>query len=338
MAGSQKFGSSGDFITAPEISPLFGLCLASQCRQVLQLTGGHILELGAGSGKLAAAVIEGLSDQQAVLYYILEPSAELQQRQQESLSSTLSPEQFARVQWISELPNDFIGVCIANEVMDALPVELFTVHEGQAIQVCVQQGASGYEYVQRPAPSELAELIDGIENDVGVPFAAGYRSEVCKLLNPWVSALAHSLKHGALLLSDYGYPRREYYLPERLNGTLSCFYQHRTHDNPFFCPGLQDITAHVDFTRVVEAGAESGLDLLGYTSQASFLLDTGLLSISEPLFDACANEQERISLARQIKTLTLPGEMGERFQFMALGKNLNTSLQGFATQDLSHRL
>ena len=338
MAGSQKFGSGGDFITAPEISPLFGMCIASQCRQILQTTGGHILELGAGSGKLAAAIVEALSDLDTTLYYILEPSAELQQRQQESLSHALSPDLFSRIRWISELPSNFIGVCVANEVMDALPVELFKVHDGQTIQVCVQTGGAGYEYTQRPANSELIELITGIENDLGTPFDPDYRSEVCSLLNPWISGLAHSLKHGALLLSDYGYPRREYYMPERRNGTLSCFYQHRTHDNPFFYPGLQDITAHVDFTRVVEAGADAGLDLLGYTSQASFLLDTGLLSFSEPIFEACTDDKDRIALARQIKTLTLPGEMGERFQFMALGKDLKLSLQGFATQDLSHRL
>jgi len=338
MAGSQKFGSGGDFITAPEISPLFGMCVANQCRQVLQLTGGHVLELGAGSGKLAAAVVEALSDMESASYYILEPSAELQQRQQESLTLALTPDLFSRIHWISELPTDFIGVCIANEVMDALPVELFTVHAGQRMQVCVQKGDASFEYTEQPAPDALIQLIDGIEADIGIPFEAGFRSEVCGLLNPWISGLAHSLKHGALLLSDYGYPRREYYMPERLAGTLSCFYQHRTHDNPFFYPGLQDITAHVDFTRVVEAGADAGLGLLGYTSQASFLLDTGLLSLSEPIFDACENEKERITLARQIKTLTLPGEMGERFQFMALGKNLETSLQGFSSQDLSHRL
>ena len=338
MAGSQKFGSGGDFITAPEISPLFGMCVASQCRQILQITSGHILELGAGSGKLAGSIVKALSDLETVLYYILEPSAELQQRQQESLKVALSPDLFSRVVWVSELPSNFIGVCVANEVMDALPVELFKAHDGQAMQVCVQSTDSSYEYSQRAAPAELRELVAGIENDLGAPFEPGYRSEVCSLLNPWVSGLAHSLKHGALLLSDYGYPRREYYMPERRNGTLSCFYQHRTHDNPFFYPGLQDITAHVDFTRVVEAGADAGLDLLGYTSQASFLLDTGLLSFSEPLFDACTDERDRITLARQIKTLTLPGEMGERFQFMALGKGLTQSLQGFATQDLSHRL
>lgn len=338
MAGAQKFGAGGDFITAPEVSNLFGLCLAEQCREVLELVGGSVLELGAGSGKLAVSVLTGLQAAPPEHYYILEPSAELQQRQLQLLREKLPADLFSRVKMLDTLPENFVGICIANEVMDALPVELFTRQQGELKQLCVQHNEADFSFDYCDADDALTELVSNIEEELQAGFADGYQSEVCTVLTPWIQSLAKAMKKGVILLSDYGYPRREYYLPEREQGTLACYYQHRFHDNVFFYPGLQDLTAHVDFTRVVEAGSEAGLALLGYTSQASFLLSSGMTTIAAAQLEACTSELEQLSLARDIKTLTLPGEMGERFQFMALGKNLASSLRGFASQDLSHRL
>lgn len=338
MAGAQKFGASGDFITAPEVSSLFGLCVAAQCAEVLDLIGGSVLELGAGSGKLALSILTGLQSSPPEHYYILEPSAELQLRQSEFLREALTAELFSRVSWLETLPEQFVGVCVANEVMDALPVELFTKHDGDVHQVCVERGDEGFKFVSRPANESLNLLVIDIEDELQSSFVDGYRSEVCSVLSPWITSLAMAMKKGVVLLSDYGYPRREYYLPERAQGSLACYYQHRFHDDVFFYPGLQDLTAHVDFTRVIEAGSAAGMALLGYTSQAGFLLNNGLTSIAAAQLEACTTTRAQLSLTRDIKTLTLPGEMGERFQFMALGKNLASSLQGFASQDLSHRL
>ena len=339
MAGVQKFGERGDFVTAPEVSELFGQCLAAQCREVLSLLdGGSILEFGAGSGRLAATILNAMADAAPQHYFILEPSAELQQRQLDYLTEQLDSERLASVSWLDKLPQDFVGVCIANEVMDALPVELFEKQPSGVMQLCVGNSDSGLALCSRAAPEPLSKLVCELENELGIPFADGYRSEVNMLLSPWIATIAQAMKQGVLLLSDYGYPRREYYLPERREGTLACYYQHHFHDDVFFHPGLQDITAHVDFTRVVEAGSAAGLALLGYTSQSSFLLDNGITVLAAAQMEACNTEQEQLTLARNVKMLTLPGEMGERFQFMALGKNLASSLQGFASQDLSHRL
>lgn len=340
MAGAQKLGAGGDFITAPEVSSLFGQCLSVQCMQVLTtLGGGSVLELGAGTGRLAFDVLTAMSDAPPENYFILEPSAELQQRQSQLLREQLDASLFSKLTWLDTLPENFVGVCIANEVMDALPVELFTRNEKGVQQLCVEGDEGGVlGFIEREAPTALLDAITHIESELGLPFANGYRSEYCALLAPWITSLASAMKKGVLLLSDYGYPRSEYYLPERTQGSLACYYQHHFHDDVFFHPGLQDITAHVDFTSVIEAGSAAGLALLGYTSQTGFLLDTGISEIAADRMQACASEQEQLTLARQIKTLTLPGEMGERFQFMALGKNYATPLAGFSTQDLSYRL
>jgi len=339
MAGSQKFGAQGDFVTAPEVSTLFGQCVAVQAREVLNVLGqGSVLELGAGSGRLAASVCSALVDKPPEHYFILEPSAELQQRQKQRLRDELTDELFHRVVWLDTLPENFVGVCIANEVMDALPVELFTFSNDEFLQVCVQAGGDGLSFTNRAAPEHLQSTLIEMQAELGSAFVDGYRSEMCCLLSPWIASLSDSMKKGVLLLSDYGYPRREYYLPERTQGTVACYYQHHFHDDVFFYPGLQDITAHVDFTRVVEAGSEAGLALLGYTSQAGFLLDCGISAMAAERMQSFASEAEQIRLSREIKTLTLPGEMGERFQFMALGKNYALPLAGFASQDLSYRL
>ncbi|MFT7212992.1 MAG: SAM-dependent MidA family methyltransferase [Granulosicoccus sp.] len=333
MAGSVKFGADGDFITAPELTPLFGAALGREAKGILDTVGGGILELGAGSGRLATGLLKSF-DQQIIDYTILEPSAELSQRQQQLLKAELNDDQFARVTWIDSLPSGFKGVIIANEVMDALPVERFQVDEAVR-QMCVNMELQS-ELCE--APEALVRAVRAIETDLDRKFESGYLSEVCLLLEPWIASLADALDEGVVLLIDYGYPRQEFYSEERRQGTLSCYYRHRAHDDAFLWPGLQDITAHVDFTAVVESAIKNDLELLGYASQAAFLLDNGLLEIMEEQLSSLERESDRIELSRMIKTLTLPGEMGERFQVMALGKSYDPQLRGFRSQDLTYRL
>ncbi|MFK8084081.1 MAG: class I SAM-dependent methyltransferase [Granulosicoccus sp.] len=335
MAGAAKFGAEGDFITAPEVSPLFGQTMAVQIAEVLDRVGGSVLELGAGSGKLALSIIDSLGSRPDFSYFILEPSAELMQRQKQLLQTTLSAEIFSSIAWLDALPATFDGVIIANEVMDALPVERFRVVDGLPQQLCV---SNRFAIEARPANDALVKAVAAIETDIGQPMPEGYESEICMLLTPWVGSLAATLQKGILLLVDYGYPRHEYYSEERNRGTLACFYRHRTHDDPLFLPGLQDLTAHVDFTAVVEAGLANELELIGYASQSAFLLDNDLLGLADTMRAGTTSEADRIMLARAIKTLTLPGEMGERFQVMVLGKGYDHALQGFRTQDLAYRL
>ncbi len=335
MAGAAKFGEEGDFITAPEVSPLFGATLANEIRGVLLHTGGGILEFGAGSGKLALSILQALSDVDDLTYTIMEPSAELVSRQQQLLREALDASVFQRIRWLDALPDAFTGVIVANEVMDALPVERFRKSDGKVMQLCVNDSL---ETVSQAAGDTLQAAVDAIEDDLGEPLFDGYQSEVCLLLKPWLASLSQTLTRGVVLLIDYGYPRREYYLPERVQGTLACYYRHRTHDNPFQWPGLQDITAHVDFTAVAEAAVAQELDLLGYASQSAFLLDNQLLDLMGQESARSESDMQKIALARAVKTLTLPGEMGERFQVMALGRGYDLRLQGFSTQDLSYRL
>lgn len=337
MAGAAKFGAEGDFITAPEVSPLFGSSMAVQIAEILTAMpeGGCVLELGAGSGKLANSIMSSLEGNADFRYFILEPSAELQQRQRQLLNSSLPEHLFSCVQWLDELPTNFKGVIVANEVMDALAVERFSIGQDGLQQVCV---SGDLQEAVRPANKDLSKAVAALEHDIGESLPLGYTSEFCAVLPLWIEALASSLDSGVLLLVDYGYPRREYYSGERMGGTLSCYYRHRSHGDPYYLPGLQDITAHVDFTAVVEAGVACGLELLGYAAQSAFLLDNELLSLAEAVGASCESEKDRISVMKQVKTLTLPGEMGERFQVMALGKGYDLALRGFRTQDLSYRL
>jgi len=357
MAGAQKFGPRGDFITAPELSPLFGACVAEQCAEILQLCGGGLLELGAGSGRLALSILQNLSIEAWAEYTIIEPSAELQQRQRKLLAAELAPEMFAKVTWLQSLPESFTGVVLANEVMDALPVErLFRTASGISVEVVCVDGAaeSGLRVTDgtlSTLPEDHAQLLAGalgsVEADLSRRWGEGYRSEVSLLLQPWVQSLASCLRCGALLLIDYGYPRQEYYMEERRDGTLQCFYQHHAHNDITFWPGLQDITAHVDFTSVVEAGDAAELSLLGYTSQAAFLLGCGLTEKATRQSAVWGGEGSAVTSAQSlsraqhqqaINRLTLPGEMGERFQVMALGRGIESELCGFSFADLSHRL
>lgn len=342
VAGQRKFGAQGDFVTAPELSALFSRCVARQCRQVLEgLAQGEVLEFGAGSGVMAADILQELESLGSLpqRYCILELSPELQQRQWQTLSQKV-PHLLQRVEWLQQLPgHGFRGVMLANEVLDAMPVQRFRIEHGEVRELYVGHGRDDegrFVWETRPAEQPLLSYVNGIQQQLQRPFEEGYESELAPAQGPWVRALAEVLEQGAILLVDYGMPASEYYHPQRDRGTLMCHYRHRVHDNPLILVGLQDITAYVDFTAIAEAGVESGLALAGYTTQAFFLLGCGL---EEMLAAEDAQQQgSYLQLTQQVKTLTMPGEMGERFKVMAFARGLDFPLCGFAMHDQRHRL
>jgi len=337
-AGLRKFGAGGDFVTAPELTSLFGRCLAQSCAAVLAETGGDILEFGAGSGRLAVDLLGELGSQGQLpeRYYILERSAGLKARQQALLRAQV-PQLHERVVWLERLPAPgFRGVMLGNEVLDAMAVERFR-WTGQGAELFYVTGAGdGFAWRQRPVTdAELASAIARIASECAL--AAGYESELNTSLTPWLHSVSERLACGLLLLIDYGYPRREYYHAQRSSGTLLCHYRQRAHADPLLWPGLQDITAHVDFTAVAEAAFEAGLDVCGYTTQAHFLLDSGLDRLLQAAM-ADSDDVAYLRLAQQAKTLILPGEMGERFHCIGLTRNLDIEVPGFRGQDFRHRL
>ena len=319
-AGSAKFGASGDFITAPEVSPVFGRVLARQVAEVLRaMGGGQILEFGAGSGKLAVDMLQALSELDALpsQYCILEVSPDLLERQQQRLQQEL-PKLADRVCWLSDLPNDFEGVMIANEVLDALPVERFVRRSEGVFQLCVAVRDDSFVWTERPATGALRQAVDAIEDDLGEPLADAYTSEVSLASPGWIQDLATVLKRGAVFLFDYGVSRREYFAVDRSDGWLRCHFRHHAHNDPLILPGLQDITSWVDFSAVAGAAVESGLDLFGYQTQAQFLMGGGLEMEMHRFADLSTAQQ--VELSGQIKRLTLPGEMGEHFKCIAFGR------------------
>jgi SAM-dependent MidA family methyltransferase len=337
-AGSTKFGRAGDFVTAPEVSGLFGRCVARQCAQVLQLTGGDVLELGAGTGALAVGVLSTLSELDVMPqhYYILEVSADLRARQEQRLAC-LPPTLRARLQWLDALPaTPFAGVILANEVADALPFKRFVVTSDALLEAGVALSPEGALIeTDRPADEELAGELAQLAASLPARLPPGYRSELCPMLQPWIVALGECLTHGAALLIDYGLGRSEYYHPQRGQGTLRCHFRHRAHDNALLYPGLQDITAWVDFTRVAEAAVDAQLEVAGYCTQAAFLLANG---IESELAASAGSGSERARLASEARTLLLPGEMGESFKVMALTRDVAAPLRGFEYQDLRRSL
>ena len=339
-AGLQKFGPQGDFITAPEISPLFAQTLANPVGEGLQqMERGNIIELGAGSGRLAVALLKRLQqlEQLPERYFILELSASLQQRQQQLIQQQI-PELQDRIHWLDSLPEQKINaIVIANEVLDAMPVQRFTIQQGTVNKiVVVETPQQGLQLKTTKADDQLTEAVRHIENDLQQTFNSPYQSEINFHIQPWLAALSNSLNQAAIFLIDYGYHRKEYYSPARHMGTLMCYYQHRSHDNALRYPGLQDITAFVDFTALAEAALDTGFDVDGYTSQGNFLLASGLPQLLEE--SMTDDIQQQIQLAQQVKTLTLPSEMGERFKVMALSKNLQKNITGFELRDFRDRL
>jgi SAM-dependent MidA family methyltransferase len=340
-AGATKLGAAGDFVTAPEISSLFSRCIARQAADVLADTGGDILELGAGSGRMAADVLTELAelDRLPDSYRILEVSADLAERQRARLSQL--PAQLAqRVSWLEAWPErPMRGVVLANEVLDAMPVERFVLRgRTGGIEVnALGVGLAGEQFEWReisPSPETLHAVADVVEA-LPAPLPDGYVSELCLAFQPWMAGLAAQLEAGVALLIDYGLPRAQLYHPDRSRGTLRCHFRHRAHDDPFVNVGLQDITAWVDFTRVAEAADSAGLDVLGFNTQAAFLIGAGMESLLATEMEIAGEDaRRRAVLAGEARRLMLPGEMGEVFKVIALGRGFDAPLAGFATQDL----
>jgi SAM-dependent MidA family methyltransferase len=328
-AGSHKIGAAGDFVTAPELSPLFGRTLARQLAELLAEEIPDIIELGAGSGALAAVLLAELAtlDRLPQRYLILEVSADLRERQRSHLAATV-PQLADRVSWLDRLPDQMQAIVIGNEVLDALPVHRVRILHQRTEEIGVTADSDGFAWACRPAPAALAAAAQThvLPDD--------YETEISLAVPALISSLAQRLDRGVLLLIDYGFPAHEFFHPQRNRGTLMCHYRHQSHADPFLWPGLQDITAHVDFSAVAQAG--SGLDLLGYTGQAQFLINCG---ITELLAGVPAADILRYApLATQAQQLLSPAEMGELFKVIALGRGITGPLSGFRRGDRSHTL
>jgi SAM-dependent MidA family methyltransferase len=331
-------GKTGDFTTAPEISPLFADCFGRQCEHIFAgLETKNMLEIGAGSGQFACDVLNYLIWAQCPpeQYYILEISPALRLQQQAKLRAAL-PNFFNRIIWLDQLPNTFTGVVIANEVLDALPVDCFRIENNHIMQRSVAWKENAFAWkLTETMGTPLHTDVEAIVRECHV--TDGYESEINLQLEPFLASLAKSLTQGVILFADYGYGRAEYYHPQRRQGTLTCFYRHRRHNNPLIWPGLQDMTAHVDFTRTAESAIDHGLRVAGYTSQAAFLLGLGLTELASAK-ESTLSDADQFQLHQAIKTLTLPTEMGERIKIMALTKNVDTPLLGFSLHDRRRNL
>lgn len=326
----QKFGHDGDFVTAPELTPLFGRSLARQLAELMALSAPHLIEAGAGSGRLAVDVLAELDRLGAApqSYCILELSADLRARQQALIAAEL-PHLSARVSWLDSLPDAFDGVVIGNEVLDAMPVERLRNAAGRIEQAGLALDPSGQPVLDwRPAPDALADEARTLG------FTEGYDSEINLAARAWVAEWAQRIGRGALLLIDYGFPQAEYYHPDRHSGTLMCHYRHHAHTDPLWMPGLNDLTAHVDFTAVAQAAFDAGMSLDGYTSQANFLLNCGVLELLDRDADALSRAKQNAALNQ----LTSPAEMGELFKVICLTRNIDAPLTGFSRGDRSHTL
>ncbi len=338
VSGNQKLGAAGDFVTAPEISSLFSRCLAHQCAPILEELAtdamADILEFGAGSGIMAADILLELEclRQLPARYLILEVSGELRERQRDTLQTKV-PHLLDRVQWLDALPEfGFRGVVLANEVLDAMPVHLFFKEVEKLGEYYVAWNGEQFIWEKGDfSNSQIAARVDALSDSL----PEYYRSEINLAMDGWIASLAEMTEQAVMLIIDYGFPRQEYYHPQREQGTLMCHYRHRSHEDPFVYPGLQDITAHVDFTAVAEAADAAGLRVAGYNTQAMFLLANGLDAM---LQSVDVNDPEFLQLAREVKTLTMPGEMGELFKVMALTRGYNRALQGFQLQDMRVKL
>lgn len=335
-AGSVKLGSRGDFVTAPEVSDLFSRCVARQCAQVLG-DGAEILELGAGTGRMAAVILQSLAadGRLPARYAILEVSADLAERQRARLR-TLPTGIRERVVWLDRLPERPIeGAILANEVLDALPCRRFMLQGGvvRELGVALEEASDGdIAFIERDGPpaEELASAGASLLGELPESLPDGYASEICLRVAPWLAGVAACLGRGLMLLFDYGLPRAHYYHPQRTAGTLRCHFKQRVHDDPYINVGVQDITAWVDFTRVAEAAVACGLDVSGFCTQAAFLLGTGIERFLAEPTDAV----EHARLAGEARRLLLPGEMGEAFKAVALTRECAAALEGFALQDL----
>lgn len=332
-AGKHKFGEGGDFVTAPELGSAFAYCLAEQFQQVLEeLPGGNIMEAGAGQGRLAVDLLLELERRNRLpqRYLILELAHGLRTIQKETFEEH-APHLLSRVEWVDNFPSAFEGVMFGNELLDAMPVELFEAQDAGLMRMDVSCQEGQLQLVPGPPLPVAAKLRF---QELSLP--TGYRSEINLQAEAWIASAAKSLSRGVLLLIDYGFPREEYYHPQRNTGTLMCHYRHRAHTDPLILVGLQDITAHVDFTAMAESAVENGLDVLGYTSQAAFLVASGLESLVAA--SDTSDSRAHLQLTAQIKKLTNPSEMGELFKVIAFGRQFEQPLKGFMLQDRRHRL
>lgn len=334
-AGAHKFGSAGDFVTAPEMTALFGQALARQVGQLMELSVPAIIEVGAGSGRLAADLLLALEAQGQLpeRYAILDLSPDLRERQQQTIGAA-APHLLSRVSWLDRLPEQFSGVVLANELLDALPAHLVR-WDGDAI---FERGVSingASEFVWRDCPAAGPLLLAAQEIAEQCELPPDYLSEISLAARAWSAEWGYRLQHGAVLLLDYGFPRQAFYHPQRRQGSLMCHYRHYAHPDPFYLPGLQDVTVHVDFTSIIAAAHPAGLDLLGYTSQGRFLMNCGLLDL---LAEIPGGTPDYFRASAAVGKLTLPHEMGELFKVMALGKGIEASLLGFSLGDQSRRL
>lgn len=334
-AGARKFGSEGDFITAPELGPAFAQCMARFAGATLaELDGGVILEVGGGSGAFAADLLHALRDQPPEHYFLLEVSADLRERQAATLAARV-PELAGRVSWLDGFPQTPIrGVVLANEVLDALPVERFRLRAGSVWQLGVTAAGGNLQWSERPAPEPLREAVTALQARLHAPLPEGYTSEICLGAEGWLKALLDSVQRGLVLFIDYGGSRQEIHHPDRITGTLACHYRHRMHADPFLYPGLQDLTAWVDFSAVADAALRAGMEVAAYGTQAHGLLAAGVLEQSgagmSSGIDGWHGRQE-------LQRLLMPGEMGERFKVLALARDF---VPGFplTLRDLRDRL
>jgi SAM-dependent MidA family methyltransferase len=335
-AGARKFGAAGDFITAPGMTGLFGQALARQISQIMAMSAPVILEVGAGSGRLAADILLELESLGCLpeRYLILDLSADLRQRQQEKLAETV-PHLLSRISWLDALPEQFSGVVLGNELLDAMPAEIVAWREDGIFERGVVDANGALVWAEQPASGALLEAAREIGEQCQLP--PGFESEISLANRAWSAEWGHRLVCGALLLIDYGFPRREFYHQQRGRGTLMCHYRHHAHPDPFYLPGLQDVTVHVDFTAIIAAAHGAGLDLLGYTSQGQFLLNCGILDLLAAMPNGTP---DYIRAAGAVNKLVMPHEMGELFKVIAVGRGLDEdeTLLGFSSGDQSHRL
>lgn len=337
VSGKEKFSERGDFITAPVLGDIFGICLARQCEQIFDHTGmRNMLEFGAGNGELAATVLRSLEKLERLpeRYFILEPGAELRQRQAEIIQEKAGPAA-NRVVWLSEMPEEFSGVVLANEVLDAMPCQRFRIDDTGVARRCDVIESGG---LLNPVFSHSALSDQFCERISAFDLPEGYESECNPVAEAWTSSLATSLKEAVVLLIDYGFPDREYYHPDRSQGTLMCHYRHIAHSDPMFYPGLQDITAHVDFTAIGNSASTAGLDVCGYTTQAGFLLGCGALEHLQTRQLEAGSDREYLEMSQEMKKLVLPHEMGELFKVLSLSRNIELDLIGFQIQNRMGKL
>ena len=336
--GAKKFGFAGDFVTAPEISPLFAKTIANQVAQVIQALNiqniqSSVLELGAGTGRLAKDLLLALHDSKSTIqhYFILEVSAYLRDVQREKLRAELPAELFEKVVWLNALPKEFNGFILGNEVLDALPIHIVKRREQGFFEMGVVSDNSQFLWQEKPLKDvQLTQFVEGLN------LSENYAIEVCPAASGLIASLAEILQKGALMMVDYGFSRAEYYHPQRHQGTLMCHYRHHAHDDPLLYLGLQDITAHVDFTRIAEAGVGAQLELVGFTTQAQFLINAGMMKFLE---EAAGDKQENyLPVVAAAQKLLSPAEMGDLFKVIAFNKNLDIDLIGFSAGDKTHTL